>query len=130
MQRTSEWQLDFPGGPSAAARARVAVEERVGSTVPDTRLSDLLLLVSEVVTNSVRHGGVDETGRVHLRLWLRTGYVGVEVRDSGRQGEPTPRAPDRSHGGGFGLFLVDQLAERWGTTHDPGLRFWFEVASR
>lgn len=130
VEHANEWQLNFGGGPGAAGQARVAVEQRVGAQLAKTRLADLLLLVSEVVTNSVRHGAVDETGRVYLRLWLRGEYVGVEVRDTGRQGDPAQRQPDRRRGGGFGLFLVDQLAERWGAEHDPDLRFWFEMTSR
>jgi two-component sensor histidine kinase len=93
---------------------------------PD-RLDALHIVLNEVVTNSVRHGEVGDGGRIECCVRLDDERVRVDVFDTGRQGTPRLRTPDLRHGEGWGLFLVDSLASRWGATHDPGLRVWFEL---
>jgi hypothetical protein len=53
--------------------------------------------------------------------------VRVEVADRGEGFEPVPRDADRSRPGGWGLYLVDQLADRWGVARDQMNRVWFEM---
>ena len=123
-------QIKVAGGSRAAADARAALTESLADEVTEARLHDLRLLATEIVTNSVRHGGVlDETGWVTLTVSATGQKVRVEVRDSGGQGTPAPQPLDLDREGGFGLFLVDQLADRWGVEHRPGLCVWFEVAA-
>jgi hypothetical protein len=51
------------------------------------------------------------------------------VRDSSiPRGVPRQKTPDYQDGGGFGLFLLDQVAESWGVELDPGICVWFELA--
>ncbi len=126
--RGKDLLVEVAGGATAPALARVAVREQLVRELAEPALYRLLLLVSEVVTNSVRHGGVDETGCVRVRAQIGDERIRVEVSDTGRQGQPHQRAPDLDKGGGFGLLLVDQLSERWGAEHDPDLRVWFEMA--
>ena len=55
--------------------------------------------------------------------------VRVEVRDSAPiRGLPQRREPDYEDGGGFGLFLLDEVAARWGVEQESGLCVWFELA--
>jgi anti-sigma regulatory factor (Ser/Thr protein kinase) len=118
----------LPGGSSAPSRARAAVRAWLAGELPADTLNAVQLMVSEIVTNSVVHGGVGEDGWIDLRASHADGRLLVDVRDSGRQGEPHRRRPDLDDGtGGLGLLIVEQLADRWGSDREPDLRVWFEV---
>ncbi len=82
--------------------------------VTTSELDTALLLVSELVANSVRHSGVPEGEDVVVRVQVRRDGYRLEVEDPGRDGviEPLPRDPLRV--GGMGLTLVQMLSERWG----------------
>src|SRR5262245_28327603 len=77
------------------------------------------LLVSDFVTNAVKHGPAGRDASVSLSLTSSGGGVHVEVVDRGPGFEPVSE--------GFGLKLLDQLADRWGVTVDRGTRVWFEI---
>lgn len=90
-------------------------------------LRDVQLLVSELVTNSVRHSGSSEP--IHLRAWLGSGGLRVEIADGGSSFEAGPAGAAGHDGeGGRGLMILDALAERWGVSHDARSRVWFEIA--
>ncbi|MER8234388.1 ATP-binding protein [Streptomyces sp. NPDC101490] len=90
----------------------------------DARTDDVLLCVTELVTNALRHGVPPGRGyRLHLYL-ERPGPLRVEVHDSG-DGTPAVREP--SGESGRGLLLVATLADRWGVApRDPGKIVWCE----
>ncbi|MCZ2523505.1 ATP-binding protein [Streptomyces sp. NPDC059506] len=93
-------------GVGDARRAAADLLARAGSGWVDG--DAVLLTVSELVTNAVRHGG----GVWNLRLHADASDVRLEVRDRGR-GMPRPRLPDMEHGtGGFGWHMVHELADR------------------
>src|SRR3954449_5872575 len=105
-------QFDLGGGPEAIGRARAAVAEFVGESVGPQRLYDLQLLVSEVVTNAVRHGGARDNEHIDFRVALTSDQVRLEVRDPGPGFHGiTPELPDTERGSGYGLFLVDLWAD-------------------
>jgi anti-sigma regulatory factor (Ser/Thr protein kinase) len=120
--------IRVPGGPEAPALDRSQLERELSDDLDEEHLAELRLLTTEVVSNSVRHGGVDTDGWVSTVVCFMDGRVRVEVRDSSGSGEPRPRDPDYEDGGGFGLFLLDQIAARWGVQRDAGLCVWFELA--
>jgi len=117
------------GGPGAGREARQAVIAGDGALPAPVR-DDLLLLVTELVSNAVCHApvGPEQSLRVGVR-WAR-GRVNVEVVDPGRtftRGDAR-RRPDES--GGWGLVLVDRIAERWGVRRtEAGTAVWFEIAA-
>ncbi|MFJ2029987.1 ATP-binding protein [Streptosporangium sp. NPDC087985] len=116
------------GAPESASVARLRVGELLGEGHP--AFDDVVLLVSEVVTNSVVHSGSSGGGRVEMTVAVRAGAVRVEVRDAG-SGVSVPHVRnDPEEEGGRGMFLVDLLAERWGAREDAhGFRtLWFEVS--
>jgi len=117
--------IQFWGGPKAVGDARTAVLEHAPE-LPSETLEDLQLLVSEVVTNSVRHGGAGDGRPITLRLVVDPeSLLRVEVTDDGpgfERHEPVPRGD-----GGWGLFFVDRLAQRWGVDRDDHTRVWFEM---
>ena len=109
-------------GPRAPADARRAVTGP-RAALPSALLRDVQLLVSEVVTNSVRHSGSDHP--IRLRLWSHREGVRVEIDDGGRGFEAAaPRAADGP--GGRGLLILEAIADRWGVG-DPVGRVGFEL---
>jgi anti-sigma regulatory factor (Ser/Thr protein kinase) len=118
--------VEFDAGPSAAGSARnalLALEGRLDGRL----LEDLRLLVSELVTNSVRHPQIPPDALVRIDVRVTHQIVRVEVADEGGGFEPRPRDLDRNRPGGWGLYLVDRLADRWGVTRRGLTRVWFEI---
>ena len=84
----------------------------------------VLLLLSEVVTNSVTHSLCSESP-IEVAVSLVGDTVQVVVSDGGRGFTPPPREPHTS--GGYGLFLLESEATRWGIRHDPRTQVWFDL---
>jgi anti-sigma regulatory factor (Ser/Thr protein kinase) len=119
-------RVELDSTPSAAAEARAALGTLDG-TVDRAVLDDARLLVSELVTNSVRHAGVAD--RVGLEVVARPDGMRVEVIDSGAGFEPRARDDDMDRIGGWGLHLVERIAARWGVEGRRPTRVWFELAA-
>jgi diguanylate cyclase (GGDEF)-like protein/PAS domain S-box-containing protein len=112
---------DAPG----SARRELA---RLRGQVNDDALERALLLISEVVTNSVKHAGGRE---IRVDIWPAAGSVAVVVADDGPGFVPVAQPGSiAGRSGGFGLPLVDTLAEAWGSGSDADSWVWFEVAPR
>lgn len=92
------------------------------------------LLVSELVTNSVRHAGLPEEASIEFSVRASAEVLMVEVADAGLGFDHTsavrPRgAAGRGEQSGWGLFLVDRIADRWGAVQADGeTRVWFELS--
>jgi len=92
------------------------------------------LLVSELVTNSVRHAGLPTEASIEFSVRASPEVLMVEVADGGQgfdHASPTrPRAVAGSaSASGWGLFLVDRIADRWGAVQVDGeTRVWFELS--
>lgn len=122
----SELSVRFERGPSAASAARnalLALDERLDGRV----LDDIRLLVSELVTNAIRHAEAPSGGEVGLDVSIESGRVRVEVADPGGGFEPQPRDDEMTRPGGWGLYLVDRIADRWGVVRNRMNRVWFEL---
>ena len=103
------------GGPDAAATARNAVLGGLGSGVPQRAAEDIMLVVSELVTNAVRHAGADAAQTISLRVARSPGAVRIEVVDERPALEPRRLlGEERPASGGLGLVVVDALCD-WGT---------------
>ena len=122
-------ELTVSADRTAACEARHAVA-RCG-LVDAQREPTLLLLVSELVSNSVRHAGMRADECIRLRARVDEDSAYVEVCDAGRSGQvPQKRAPQPEvlEPGGLGLFLVDEMADRWGVRrHEDQTCVWFEL---
>jgi anti-sigma B factor antagonist len=112
----------------APAAARRFVTDNLAE-IDAELMSDLQLLVSEVVTNAVRYGG----HALELRLWCSGRDVRVEVQDPGLNDLPdAPESVDVTAGHGRGLLIVDALASGWGVVEAPegaGKVVWFELTA-
>jgi anti-sigma regulatory factor (Ser/Thr protein kinase) len=89
--------------------------------------NNVRLLVSELVTNSVRHSQTGASDPIELRLAVFADRLRVEVSDHGSGFQRRVRTPERGSGSGWGLYLVDQLADRWGVSRDETTHVWFEI---
>jgi anti-sigma regulatory factor (Ser/Thr protein kinase) len=127
VSRTLDIRLDAAPGSVARARARL---NALRDVVKQDRLDDLRLLVSEVVTNSVRHAGLRPSDEVAVLVTADRTGVRAEILDPGPGFEPPSSGPAAGSGSGWGLFLVERVADRWGVDRVNGsTRVWFELDS-
>ena len=122
---SKRYSATFDPALETPALARHKLEGWFPSSLSESHRGALRLLVSELVTNSVRHV-VGSTKPVVLAVQIGARAIRVEVHDGGagfEPGKPEPRGAD----GGFGLFLVERMASRWGVDTRDGTRVWFEL---
>lgn len=123
-------ELDFEltGGPYAVTAARLALSD-LDEMVEESLAFDVRLLVSELVTNSVRHAQIGPEDSIQLRVAVGDEVVRVEVADRGPGFDLPPADPtaEQARESGWGLFFVDQLTDQWGVERADG-RVWFEIA--
>jgi anti-sigma regulatory factor (Ser/Thr protein kinase) len=114
----------LPSAPHAVPEARERVMALAEPFVELSRLPDLRLVISEVITNAVRHGGA---GDLLIAVTPKREFLCVQVTDTGDGFAPRPRAYAPDEDGGFGLFLIERLTRRWGLTREnQNTRVWFE----
>jgi anti-sigma regulatory factor (Ser/Thr protein kinase) len=123
------FSLDLPRELDSAAAARHGVDQ-LADRLGEEQLGDVRLLVSELVTNALRHADLGPGDSIRLNVALEQGIVRVEVCDPGTGFElhGNPGDPDTVEG--WGLYLVETLADRWGVVRsDQGAAnvVWFEL---
>lgn len=117
-----ELRTSLAAHATSASIARRAVLDTLDKWGHEGLREDAALLVSELVTNAVVHGG----GKVEVAVLLIADRVRVEVHDHGKGLPVGPDEPDES---GRGLLIVDAVASAWGVeAGDDGKRVWFELA--
>src|SRR3954471_97282 len=121
----SDMSFELAGGPYAVTAARLALSDLDSHLEPSIAF-DVRLLVSELVTNSVKHAQVSEDDSIMLGVKIDGDIVRVEVCDSGPGFEPPPTAPPNDADEGWGLFLVEQLADEWGVER-ARQAVWFQI---
>jgi anti-sigma regulatory factor (Ser/Thr protein kinase) len=116
--------LRLRGGPEAAARARRALT-RLRADIDPPLMETLRLLVTELVSNSVRHA---HSETVILRVLVGRAAVLTEVTDQGPGFDPAGAGSPGTDDNGWGLFLVERLADRWGVQQESdATKVWFEL---
>jgi anti-sigma regulatory factor (Ser/Thr protein kinase) len=116
-------ELAAEGEALAAAREMVEALDDLSRPARD----DLALLVTELVGNSLRHAGLGSDDLIRVRIARLRGSVRVEVADSGPGFSPARERPGRIQTSGRGLYLVDQVADRWGVELKGETCVWFEL---
>ena len=114
-------RMRLGSGPEAAAEARRAIADLRADLDPPL-METMRLLVTELITNTVRHTNCDA---LTLRVAIGKSAVLAEVCDEAPAFDPQP---SEAADDGWGLFLVERLAESWGVKDDGGSkRVWFEL---
>jgi anti-sigma regulatory factor (Ser/Thr protein kinase) len=113
-----------PNRPDSTPAARAFLSRLLdGWGLPEEVIDDASLLATELLSNAVRHGA----GTVTLRVEVEDGVVQVSVHDDAA-GLPAVQETDQSSVGGRGLFIVQCVADQWGTdVGDPGKTVWFRL---
>jgi anti-sigma regulatory factor (Ser/Thr protein kinase) len=118
-----ERRVSFPLTELAPSSARHWFTDQ--ARFPPDLCDSVVLLLSELVANSVSHSGLSAPDEVEVSVRSIPGGLHVEVIDRGVGIEdPTP-PEDREH---FGLLFVDKVTDRWGYTNDP-TRVWFDISN-
>jgi len=116
----------LPAVPDSVGQARRDVAELVSPPLDGRALDDLLLAVSEAVANAIQHGSADETIRLSVESVGK--QFRVLVSDSSPSFAQAPGQPSPEHNGGWGLFLIETVANRWGLERDEDqTHVWFEI---
>jgi anti-sigma regulatory factor (Ser/Thr protein kinase) len=129
------WRLELSVPPDLSSLADVRRSFDAFGLPPRVR-QNAQLLVTELVSNSIRHAQLRADERI--RIWAgwsgRRLKVIVRDRDHGPHGRPSQPVgiagsirPAPGAESGWGLFIVNQLATRWGAIHDGGPGYWFEL---
>jgi len=122
----------FPGEAASVRQAREFVRGVLGERWPC--LDDVLVMVSEIASNAVRHTASGDEGWFDVLISVTGCTARVAIADRGSSSEP--RIPEGGEGldaltGGRGLRIVDALAERWGHGGDElGRVVWFEATGK
>lgn len=116
----------LPNTAASASAARVNVTDGLaGAGISPAAISDAELVVSELVSNAIRHARPLPGATVQLTWALGNGSVEIAVRDGGASTPPRPALPSLSSLGGRGLAVVERLACRWGiSTSEAGTVVW------
>ena len=119
-------ERELPVSAGAASQARHALED-LTTGLSAGQLRDVRLLVSELVTNAVRHAELTAGDVIQLVVDAADHTLRVEVHDPGGGFVPVEPRPDPARPSGWGLYLVAELADRWGVDSDESTLVWFEL---
>jgi anti-sigma regulatory factor (Ser/Thr protein kinase) len=125
-------RLELPARPEFLPEVRRALEDL---ELSEAFLADAQLLTTELVSNSIRHAGLGPDDVIVVTVTCSAGILRVTVQDAGTRTPPEhilagsirPSPTGRS---GWGLYLVDKVATRWGTNIAGRVGFWFELEER
>jgi len=122
-------EVAIPLGARAPQVARKLVVRCLADHVAASVLDTAQLVVTELVTNSLRHSGAPEGDDVVVRIHLWRDTCRLEVEDQGRDGVIAPQPADQAAGSGMGLNLVQTLSQRWGVIRPPDgpTRVWAQL---
>ena len=112
--------------PESAEEVRTVLRGWLAGRADERQLGDAELVVTELLTNSVRHAGLASSDVVRVRAVEAGEVLHLEVEDDGRLGAPRRRVPDAINGG-LGLNLVDALSLHWGVQRDAHTTVWAEL---
>jgi anti-sigma regulatory factor (Ser/Thr protein kinase) len=121
--------FELAGGSTAPSQARRRVLEALSEALKPEERGNMALLVSELVTNAVRHAGmVKESDVIKVHAAVAPDRTRIEVCDSGPGFSPgAPRVRNfEDGGGGLGLVLLDRLSSAWGVAADDDVCVWGE----
>ena len=120
-------RFSIAGGPRAAGHARAWLKT-AAVWLPEELERKLVMLISELVNNSVVHGEASERDVIEIEVRATPDGVRAQVSDSGPAFAPRGRTKGIEEPGGWGLVLVERVAQRWGVERSERTSVWFELA--
>ena len=128
VEQRIKLRLVLPSNDRAPGIARAELARFARGVEPVDREFDAVrLLVSELVTNAVRHGGAHGGEKIRVCVQSTDATIRIEVRDHG-VGFELPQPPPRPGAdGGYGLLIVDRLSSRWGIENNDESLVWCEL---
>jgi anti-sigma regulatory factor (Ser/Thr protein kinase) len=121
-------RFSIAGGPRAPGHARAWLQT-AAVRLPEELERKLVLLISELVNNSVVHGQASERDVIEIEVCATPDGLRAQVSDSGPAFAPRGRTKGIEEPGGWGLVLVERLAHSWGVEHAERTQVWFELAA-
>jgi anti-sigma regulatory factor (Ser/Thr protein kinase) len=123
-------EVSLPRDERAPGAARIVVAQVLGERVCAVVLEQARLVISELVTNCVRHSGGSADAGVVVRVRPTDGEFWLEVEDRGAGGASLRDAGEPLRNGGFGLPIVNTLSEQWGIQRSAngGTRAWAKLS--
>jgi anti-sigma regulatory factor (Ser/Thr protein kinase) len=114
----------YPADPATPRRLREDVAAAIAPLLGPRRLADVELMAGEVATNAILHSEGDDA--VELRIRLDGDSMRIEITNTGASFDPN--APQRRDGpSGWGLRILDYLADDWGVEVSSPNVVWFRV---
>lgn len=114
------WSLE-----SVPSIRKTLVEDLSDGTISDDVISECEMVVSELVTNAIRHAKPLPDGSIRVHWKVRAPRVEVEVTDGGSEDVPMPKPKAEWVNAGRGLRIVRSLAHEWGVSDDrQGRTVW------
>ena len=122
--------LPFAASSVGVARRRL-VSDLIAANVYDSAVCDVALVISELLSNALRHAVPLPGSKIRVAWRIDAGSVQVSVRDGGGPTRPELGEPTQAATGGRGLRIVQKLSSSWGTTTgEEGTTVWAEVPVR
>ena len=122
--------LPFAASSVGEARRRL-VSDLIAAGIYDAAICDAALVVSELLSNALRHAGPLPGAQISVAWRVDAGRVQVSVRDGGGQTRPELGQPTQAATGGRGLRIVEKLSADWGTSSDDeGTTVWAQIPVR
>jgi anti-sigma regulatory factor (Ser/Thr protein kinase) len=122
---TDRVELTLPADPGAPQIARNALARLDG--VPPELLDKAQLIASELVTNGVRHGNTQAGGPIQFSARRYPSVLRIDVENPAADSRPEIQPRGQLRSSGYGLIIVDSLADRWGSDVDDAVRIWCEL---
>jgi anti-sigma regulatory factor (Ser/Thr protein kinase) len=122
-------EVGLPVAATASMLARRALDGWLEEVVDEGSAADSRLAATELVTNAVRHSGLQAGDQVVLTALAMPRLVRIEVEQASSAAAARIVDPTecRDGDGGYGLRIVDEVAHRWGVEPGPPGRVWFEI---
>jgi anti-sigma regulatory factor (Ser/Thr protein kinase) len=120
-------QLVLQADATAPAAARGFVELCGAGSIDARVLGDAQLIVTELVTNSLVHGGLSRSDVIVIRVRIGAATLRIEVANPGVAGAIEANGGPLDQSRGFGLVLVTTLSTTWGVVRGGDTSVWVEM---
>ncbi len=127
VTEASVLMLPFAASSVSVARRRL-VSDLIAAGIYDSAVCDATLVLSELLSNALRHAGPLPGAKIRVAWHLDGGHVQISVSDGGGPTRPELGEPTQAATGGRGLRIVEKLSAGWGTSEDDeGTTVWAQI---